>query len=191
MSEPKPSKRVQADADRAARKAARRIEQLEVRDREKRAWELHIAGATYEQIAREVGYGHASTARNAVVRMLDRLTGPSKISVEQERARTIARLDRMLLAVWGDVLLQPKVVVNPDGSRSTVDVDWERRNSAIEIALRIEDRRARLQGLDKPLQIDLDAAARSAAKEWGLDPDELVAETRQLRLAFRAGQSVA
>jgi hypothetical protein len=191
MSDAKPSKRVQADADRAARKAARRLAQLDLRNKEQRAWELHIAGATYDQIARECGYKHPATARAAVMRVLDRQTGPSKISVEQARARTIARLDRMLLAVWGDVLIQPKVVVNPDGSRTTIDVDWERRNQAIELALRIEDRRAKLEGLDKPLQIDLDAAARQAAKEWGLDPDELIAETRQLRLAFKAGNRVA
>lgn len=66
-------------------------------ERKARALELHLAGATYEAIAKAVGYAHRGTAYKAVQEALDDLGkyGPRE-AVETE----LARLDAMLTGLW-------------------------------------------------------------------------------------------
>lgn len=69
----------------------------EADDRRARALELHLAGATYEAIAQQVGYAHRGSAHKAVQEALDHLGkyGPHE-AVETE----LARLDAMLTGLW-------------------------------------------------------------------------------------------
>ena len=83
-------------------------------ERRARALELHLAGATYESIARAVGYASRSGAHKAVREALDALGGAGHAdgtSVDTE----LARLDAMLTGLWpkarrGDVAAVDRVL---------------------------------------------------------------------------------
>lgn len=94
---------------------------------ERRALELRRAGVTFDAIADSLGFAHRSGAHNAVARALARNPEPAG---EDVRALEVDRLDRMLVAVWQRAM--------------TGD------SKAMDQALKISERRARLLGLDAP-----------------------------------------
>ena len=96
------------------------------------ALRLRQRGLTYDAIAERIGYANSSVAYKAVMLELKR---QMKEPAEQVRELEIERLDRMLLA------LQPKI----DAADTR----------AIDTALRLMERRARLLGLDAPQSIDV------------------------------------
>lgn len=79
------------------------------RDRHQRAYELHLAGASYQQIADRLGYTDRSSARSAVLTELARhstkharesdLATERKIEIEEVPSE-LARLDAMLVGLW-------------------------------------------------------------------------------------------
>jgi hypothetical protein len=109
---------------------------------------LRLAGATYPQIAEALGYDNAANARRVVVESL-RLTAERDIT--ELRDLENARLDRMLQGLW------PKVI-NGD-------------SDAINSALRISQRRAKLNGLDAPVRVVItdDTAERIRALAAEID----------------------
>lgn len=108
-----------------------RKHQIEALDKERRALELAKAGVTYDRIAQEVGYASRSGAHKAVQRALNRSIQPD---AEEFRKLQMARLNDMRLGLW------PKV-------RQGVP-------RATEVAIKIEEREARLLGLDAPEQVE-------------------------------------
>lgn len=98
-------------------------------EREAAALELRKTGATYEMIARRVGYGDRSAAAKAVSRAL---AATIQEPADELRRLESARLDALLAAVWPEAMT---------GHRP-----------AVESALRIMDRRSKLVGLDAPLR---------------------------------------
>lgn len=92
--------------------------------------ELRRAGVTWEKIAREVGFKNASGAYKMYQRAAERMARPH---LEEYRDMQLDRLERMHMAVW------PRA---KDGDLR-----------AIETALRIGDREAKLLGLDAPTKI--------------------------------------
>lgn len=97
---------------------------------------LLLAGLTYDQIAERQG-----VSRTAVAVMIGRaLEAQEATGIETLRAIENARLDRAQAAIWTRVL---------DGD-----------NKAIDTFLRISGRRARLNGMDAPFQIELSAHVR-------------------------------
>jgi len=66
-------------------------------ERQRLALELRKAGATYESIARELGYrnraGSAAAVKTALQKMLQQ-------PAEEVRTLEVARLDALLLAMW-------------------------------------------------------------------------------------------
>lgn len=102
------------------------------REREHKAVQLALAGASYESIAQECGYANKGGAWKAVHRLLARVD-----EEDAERLREVegARLDRLQAAHW------------PAALRGDV--------KAAAICLRILERRARLFGLDAPLVADV------------------------------------
>lgn len=98
---------------------------IEVDEKQVAALNLRKAGATFQEIASELGYASASGAYEAVKSGLDKtLREPA----EELRKLELERLDVMWTAVWENALAG--------------DLD------AIATALRISERRARLLGLD-------------------------------------------
>jgi DNA-binding CsgD family transcriptional regulator len=99
------------------------------REREEKALALRKAGASYSQIAKQLGVTK-NAAHKMVTRVLDRYAYKIADGVPAVRELEIQRLDMLLLGIW----------------------DRARRGdgSAIDRALKIMERRARLLGLDAP-----------------------------------------
>ena len=116
-----------------SRASAKKIIALQ---REQQALELRIGGASYRQIGQALQI-EPSTAMRAVFRGLDKIREEVRENASQYVQLQLERLDKMLLAVW------PSVTKGSYG--------------AIDRALRIEERRARLLGLD---------AAEEALVDW-------------------------
>lgn len=92
------------------------------------ALQLRVGGATYQAIADALGYAGASGAAKAVYRALENVQEELRETTLQYVQLQLERLDRMLLAVW------------PAASRGSY--------GAVDRVLRIEERRAKLLGLD-------------------------------------------
>lgn len=100
-------------------------------DWQRRAVELRTQGWTYQRIADECGVS-VSTAYAAVVRYLEETRAVSREHAEEIRRLELDRLDRML-AAFG-----PRA---EDGDAAAADR-----------VLRIQERRAKLLGLDAPAE---------------------------------------
>lgn len=72
----------------------------EQRARRPKALELRLAGATYEMIAQQCGYASRSGAYKAVQVALEEAGSPA--TEGEELATELARLDAMLIGLWGN-----------------------------------------------------------------------------------------
>jgi hypothetical protein len=100
-------------------------QQAEAAEKRSRAVELRKAGATFEQIAEQVGYSDRANAHHAVmqaIRDLPRENAEEALAVELERC------DALLVGLW------------PKARRGD--------EKAVHAALRVMERRAKLLGLD-------------------------------------------
>jgi len=130
---------------------------LAAHTRQLRALALRKRGTSYDAIAAALGYAGKSGAYKAVARALHETL---REATEEVRALELGRLDIMLTSVWdraagGDC-------------------------HAIEIVLKLQDRRAKLLGLDQPLRVDVETRIRMMAADLGLDADEVVAEAGRI-----------
>ena len=121
-------------------------------ERQRLALELRKAGATYESIARELGYrnraGSAAAVKTALQKMLQQ-------PAEEVRTLEVARLDALLLAMWRQA---------QQGNQGAVDR-----------CLRIMERRARLLGLDAPTRADVTTAGESLNRDYRTELDRRIA----------------
>ena len=104
-------------------------------DRERQAIELRKAGASYDQIARQIGYANKGAAYKAVSRALKATMATMSLDADAYRQLAADRLDAMLLGVW-----QAATRGDPQ---------------AISAVLRIEERRASMLGLDAPKRTEV------------------------------------
>lgn len=106
---------------------------IEVREKDRKALELRKAGASYELIAKQLGYADSSGAYKSVKRSMQ-----SIISEPAEELRQVEyeRLNQMLLSIWERVQLGEL--------------------GAIDRALSIMDRIGRLYGLNAPQRTEID-----------------------------------
>jgi len=107
---------------------------MRAREREVEALNLRKSGATYDQIGKALGIT-TQGAYKAIIRSLKRLNEQNSESSEELRRLEIERLDRMLVAIWPQVL---------NGNQGAVDR-----------AIKISERRAKLLGLDAPTRADI------------------------------------
>ena len=122
--------------------------------------ELRVAGATLEEIGRAVDLHKSNVSRRIKAALAD------IPAAEAEALRTMEneRLDRMQKAIWNQVR--------------------QGHLGAVDRAIRISERRSRLNGLDAPQRVDLGARAvdiESVAREImgafeGEDPEALEPE---------------
>jgi orotate phosphoribosyltransferase-like protein len=96
-------------------------------DLQNRAWELRVAGMTQMQIGTRLNISQSVVSRLLASAREDAITATKDIAGDATTEQ-IARLDRMLLALWEKVR---------NGNER-----------AVEAALRVEERRAKLLGLD-------------------------------------------
>lgn len=146
------------------------------------ALRLRLSGATYPDIAKQLGYAGPSGAHAAVDRELRRrLTEPA----DQLRAIELLRLDRMQAALW-KVLTSPLALGLEIANGGDADdaenaaaalakkVQFFELEKAIGRLLQISKRRADLMGLDAPKKVDITTQIRDMAIAEGLDPDQAV-----------------
>ena len=105
---------------------------VQAHERQKQALQLRTAGVAYEEIAARLGYRGRSGAYAAVMRAL---RATLQEPADELRTLELERLDRLLLGVWGQAA---------KGNQGAVDR-----------ALRIMERRAKLLGLDAPSKTEL------------------------------------
>ena len=117
---------------------------IAVRQRGQEAIKLRMAGATITQIASQLGYANESGAYKAIMRELEQTAQDMGESTEAVRQLELKRLDQMQFPIWNQVL---------SGDQG-----------AITTALRIQERRASLMGLDAPKQIE--ARVRIDVMSW-------------------------
>ena len=114
------------------------------RQKGQEAVKLRQAGATHAQIAKQLGYSSESGAYKAVMRELRETANDHSEGTEAVRQLELNRLDQMLFTLY------PQILQGDQG--------------AINTALRIEERRASLLGLDAPKQIE--ARVRVDVVSW-------------------------
>lgn len=118
-------------------------------EKQRQALQARIEGATYAQIAEQVGYAGTSGAEKAVKSALRKtLQEPA----DELRTLHFWRLE----AAWRH--LMPELLKgNP---------------IAITAGVRVLERQAKLFGLDAPVRLDVRALVRKAAERHGLSGDE-------------------
>jgi hypothetical protein len=105
---------------------------VQAHERHLAALELRKAGATYQAIASQLGYAGPRSAHKAVA---SALKATLKEPADAVRELELQRLDAMLLPLWRRV--------------------QQGDERAIDTALRIADRRAKLLGLEAPRRTEL------------------------------------
>lgn len=110
-------------------------------DLQHRAWELRVAGMTQMQIGTRLNISQSVVSRLLASAREDAVMATKDIAGEATTEQ-IARLDRMLLALWEKVR---------NGNER-----------AVEAALRVEERRAKLLGLDAATRKAVDLTSGGA-----------------------------
>lgn len=130
--------------------------------RAQRALALRVSGATYRQIAQQLGYDGPSGAYYAVSQELRRRV---QEPADELRELELLRLDRVNVALFK--------IITARGAEAPEVVP------AVNAFVRLSKRRAELLGLDAPRKIDITARVRMLAVEAGLDPDQAVNDARE------------
>lgn len=120
-------------------------------EKKRQALELRKAGVGYVKIAEQLGYKSVSSAHDAVMSALKAIT---KEPAEEVRTMEIERLDAMLFAI------SPQVRAGHLG--------------AIDRSLRIQERRAKLLGLDMPTVTRIEGDLTHTVRiHGGVNPEDI------------------
>ena len=111
-----------------------RVRSVAARLRGQQAIKLRMAGATLDDIAKQLDFKSAAGAYKSVMRELQATSHDMSEGIEAVRQLELKRLDQMQFPLWSQVLAG--------------DI------AATATALRIQERRASLLGLDAPKQIE-------------------------------------
>jgi len=115
-------------------------QEIATTEKQIKALELRRRGKSYAEIARELGYSSGSGAHAAVKKALRKTL---KEPADELRKMENARLDAMLNALWPEI---------------------EKGNpKAIAAGVKISDRRAKLNGLDAPAEVDVTSGGSQIA----------------------------
>lgn len=125
--------------------------------RRTQAVRLRMQGATYEQIAETAGYSDRSAARQAVVRALARYEVES---VTELRTLENARLD-------ADELALRTIIADPQAPAA-------HRIAAVNARTRLSGRRASLNGLDAPMQLQISSGAAARLQDVLANAEQVV-----------------
>jgi hypothetical protein len=145
------------------------VRRLTANERGMQALELRKAGVNFPTIAKQLGYQHASGAYEAVRAALKRTETPP---ADEMRVLACERLDRILFAVW----------------KRALDINDPQQLDCIDRVLKIEQRRAKLLGLDAPDKVDIEWRIRLMARSLGFDESEENAAVQEAERYIREGQ---
>lgn len=134
---------------------------LSSKERIRKALQLKLAGATYQQIADELGYNSRQAAWGAVKTALEGM-----ITSDATMLRDIqyARLEQLLLTNWPDALKK----------------DSPRNPQASMLVLSIHDRLAAMFGLNAPERFEVEEHHEGVLHVRG-DKDEYIKKLREAR----------
>ena len=129
----------------------RYIRTLRGAERDAEACRLRASGWTYDQIAKQLGYGNRSNCYRAIQGVL---SSTVREGADDLRALALAELDAMAQAAW-TVLHREHLLVSHGrlvlGSGGPIPDDAPVL-AAIDRLLKIQERRAKLLGLDAPTE---------------------------------------
>lgn len=132
------------------------VRSVETAERDAEACGLRNLGHTYDDIAKTLGFNDASAARKAVERAL--LLTVQEPAAEQ-RAIQLARLDLLFREAWRVLKAEHlavnngRVIMDPSNPEKPL-ADHGPVLAAISTVLKIEERRAKLLGLDAPTRVE-------------------------------------
>lgn len=136
--------------------------QVEITERRTRAIQLRNAGASWTDIANELGYANGSAASNDVTRALDVANRDLTESVEVFRDRELDRLDQLRQAAV-EVLERHHVTVQ-NGKVVRLDdeplLDDAPVLAAIDRLVKISESQRKLLGLDSAVKVETSGAVR-------------------------------
>ena len=115
---------------------ASKAKRAEVAERRAKAVAMRIAGLDYQTIADRLGYNSRGAACQDISRALEANRKECAERVEDMRTAELERLDRMLAVAWAKAMR--------DGNLR-----------AIEVVIKIGERRAKLVGLDAKIEHDV------------------------------------
>jgi DNA-binding transcriptional MerR regulator len=126
-----------------------------VLQRRERAIRLRNQGVQWSQIATELGYSDKAAACKDVSRALKERREQLALAVDEHREQALAHLDDMAAAVWAVLKARHQTIQNGKVVRDNGEpvLDDGPVLSAVDRLLRIEERRARLLGIDAPSQV--------------------------------------
>jgi hypothetical protein len=141
-------------------RAGRFAESLDTVDRDAAAFKLRARFRTYEDIARELGFYDGSHARRAIKRHSESIIKPA---VEEYRREMDSQLDEMQQAAIEVLERRHYTISNgapvylgdpndPDAKGDPLEDDGPVL-AAIATILRVQERRAKLWGLDAPTKV--------------------------------------
>jgi hypothetical protein len=150
--------------------------------RDQRAWQLRVAHVTYKQIAAELGVS-IQTAFRAVENHARRIPNEEEIQQKKLMLAEIDELSRAALAV----MLRKHVLVST-GEKVVYHegeplIDDGPVLQAIDRLMRLQERKARLMGLDAPTKNHVDVVTRDV---WNQAMVDLLAEREAKRARLAA-----
>jgi len=137
---------------------------IEAKERQKKALQMRLAGASFDQIAEALGYANRSGAYDAVQRVMKGIPEPE---AKLYKKLNIERLNRLLVALW------------PTATRELPDKD------IIAQAIRVIAEMNKLSGAYAPVEskITLDMVrdvARKIAEQEGTTEEMVMAEAEEI-----------
>jgi len=120
-------------------------------ERRRKAVALRIAGATYEQIGRELGITPQAAWKHVTVALAD-VREKTAEDADILRVVELARLDAAQASIWSRVV--------------------QGDNQAIDRFLRISKRRSEITGMDAPVKQDITTDGKPIILEWRTYDDD-------------------
>src|SRR5579872_6048326 len=132
-----------------------------IEERRRQSWVLRLKGKSIRQIAAALGVSVATSHSDLKV-VLERTKKENDEAAEDHRVVSVARLDRALDTIE-DALTAFSVRTDAGGEIIERDVDHELRLKALDRLLKLEERRAKLLGLDAPVKTEVEASVTNVA----------------------------
>lgn len=136
---------------------ASRAKRADTAQRRRQAIDMRMAGASFQKIADDLGYTSRGAACQDITRALETAVVEQTQSVEAYREEELQRLDALLAEAW-TILKRNHITVSHGrivyGEDGLPILDDGPTLSAIDRILKIQERRAKLLGLDAPTKVE-------------------------------------
>jgi hypothetical protein len=144
------------------------VENEETAERDAEAFRMRARGRLLREIAAELGFYDESAVRAALQRRNNRVTGPAVAEYRREMDAQLDELHREAMKVLEakHLRINNGEIVHADGEPVIDDAPVLR---AIETILKVQERRARLHGLDAPTKVQAEVQSVRVSIEGAED----------------------